>query len=64
MTVSLKLDNNHTMIFSDNHFKPYRKKPTISIYDAELNVEQKIASFNSDECFKWFIGLLNVKEGD
>jgi hypothetical protein len=43
------------MIFSDSNFKPYRKKPTISIYDADLNVEQKIASFNSQEAFEWFV---------
>ena len=43
------------MIFSDSNFKPYRKKPTISIYDMELNVEQKIASFNNQDAFEWFL---------
>ena len=54
MTYSLQIGK-YKMIFSDSHFKPYRKKPTISIYDAELNIEQKIASFNSKEAFEWFI---------
>lgn len=54
MTYSLQIGK-YKMIFSDSNFKLYRKKPTISIYDAELNVEQKIASFNSKETFEWFI---------
>ena len=54
MTYSLQMGKDK-MIFSDSHFKPYRKKPTISIYDADLNVEQKIASFNSQEAFEWFV---------
>jgi hypothetical protein len=54
MTYSLQIGK-CKLIFSDTNFKPYRKKPTISIYDAELNVEQKIASFNSKETFEWFI---------
>lgn len=54
MTYSLQIGN-YKMIFSDSNFKPYRKKPTISIYDADLNVEQKIASFNSQEAFEWFV---------
>ena len=54
MTYSLQIGK-YKMIFSDSNFKPYRKKPTISIYDAELNIEQKIASFNSQDTFEWFI---------
>lgn len=54
MTYSLQIGK-YKMIFSDSNFKPYRKKPTISIYDAELNIEKKIASFNSKETFEWFI---------
>ena len=54
MTYSLQIGK-CKLIFSDTNFKPYRKKPTISIYDAELNIEQKIASFNSKETFEWFI---------
>lgn len=54
MTYSLQIGK-CKLIFSDTHFKPYRKKPTISIYDAELNIEHKIASFNSKETFEWFI---------
>ena len=54
MTYSLQIGR-YKMIFSDSNFKSYRKKPTISIYDAELNIEQKIASFNSQDTFEWFI---------
>ena len=54
MTYLVQLDN-FRIIFSDNHFKPYRKKPTISIYDTDTNVETKIASFNSQDTFEWFI---------
>ena len=54
MTYSLQIGK-YKLIFSDSNFKPYRKKPTISIYDAELNIEQKIASFNSQDTFEWFI---------
>ena len=54
MTYSLQIGK-YKMIFSDNNFKPYRKKPTISIYDADINVEQKIASFNSQDEFEWFV---------
>ena len=54
MTYSLQIGN-YKMIFSDSSFKPYRKKPTISIYDADINVEQKIASFNNQDAFDWFV---------
>ena len=54
MTYSLQIGK-YNMIFSDSKFKPYRKKPTISIYDTELNLEQKIASFNSQDMFERFI---------
>jgi hypothetical protein len=54
MTYSLQIGK-CKLIFSDTHFKPYRKKPTISVYDAEVNIEHKIASFNSKETFEWFI---------
>ena len=54
MTYSLKIGK-YKMLFSDSNFKPYRKKPTISIYDAEKNCETKIASFNSQDTFKWFV---------
>jgi len=66
MTYSLQIGK-YKIIFSDCNFKPYRKKPTISIYDAELNIEQKIASFNSQDCFEWFVRECikpNLKEGD
>jgi hypothetical protein len=54
MTYSLQIDK-YKMMFSDSNFKPYRKKPTISIYDTEENCETKIASFNSQDTFEWFI---------
>ena len=54
MTYSLQVGE-YKMIFSDSNFKPYRKKPTISIYDAEKNCETKIASFNSQDTFEWFV---------
>lgn len=54
MTYSLKIGK-YKMLFSDSNFKPYRKKPTISIYDSEKNCETKIASFNSQDTFKWFV---------
>lgn len=54
MTYSLQIGK-YKMIFSDSNFKPYRKKPTISIYDAKENCETKIASFNSQHTFEWFI---------
>lgn len=54
MTYSLQIGK-YKMIFSDSNFKAYRKKPTISIYDTELNIEQKIASFNSQDTFEWFV---------
>lgn len=57
MTYSLQMGK-YKMIFSDSNFKPYRKKPTISVYDPDLNVEQKVASFNSQDAFEWFIEKL------
>lgn len=62
MTVHLNLDEHRMMIFSDTHFKPYRKKPTISIYDDTKNCESKIASFNSQETFEWFLEEMGVKK--
>ena len=58
MTYLLPLADNREMIFSDTHFKDFRKKPTISIYDANVNCETKIASFNSQETFEWFIDTI------
>jgi hypothetical protein len=54
MTYSLQIGK-YKIIFSDSNFKPYRKKPTISIYDSDKNCETKIASFNSQDTFEWFI---------
>ena len=62
MTYSLQMNERYKMMFSDTAFKPYRKKPTISIYDAEKNCETKIASFNSQDTFEWFINLINGKD--
>ena len=57
MTYSINLTKRHKMMFSDSNFKWCRKRPTVSIYDAEQNTETKIASFNSQETFEWFISL-------
>lgn len=54
MTYSM-IVGKYKLIFSDTHFKDFRKKPTISVYDADTNIETKIASFNSQETFEWFI---------
>ena len=54
MTYSIMIGR-YKVLFSDTHFKPFRKKPTISVYDAESNSETKIASFNSQETFEWFV---------
>ena len=54
MTYSM-IVGKYKLIFSDTHFKDFRKKPTISVYDADTNSETKIASFNSQETFEWFI---------
>ena len=54
MTYSTNIGK-YKLIFSDTHFKDFRKKPTISVYDADTNSETKIASFNSQETFEWFI---------
>ena len=52
MTYSIQIDKKYKLIFSDSHFKPYRKKPTISIYVVKENCEMKIASFNSQNTFE------------
>ena len=54
MTYSM-IVGKYKLIFSDTHFKDFCKKPTISVYDADENSETKIASFNSQEVFEWFI---------
>ena len=54
MTYSISLGK-YKLIVSDSNFKPYRKKPTISVYDNDLNVEIKVASFNNQEAFEWFV---------
>lgn len=63
MTYSMQIDGRYKMFFSNTTFKPYRKKPTISIYDVKKNCETKIASFNSQETFEWFIGLISNEGG-
>ncbi len=61
MTYSLS-DGKYKILFSDSNFKPYRKKPTMSVYDTEKNCEIKVASFNSQETFEWFVNtVLGVK---
>lgn len=54
MTYSM-IVGKYKLIFSDTHFKDCRKKPTISVYDADTNSETKIASFTSQETFEWFV---------
>ena len=62
MTYSIQIDRRYRIIFSDSHFKYCRKKPTVSIYDADENCETKVASFNSQDTFKAFIDLISTKE--
>ena len=57
MTYSMDMGR-YIMFFSDTHFSHARKKPTISIYDKDENVETKIASFNSQETFEWYVRML------
>lgn len=58
MTYSMRVTDRYKMILSDTSFKCCRKKPTISVYDQEENTEIKVASFNNQETFEWFISLL------
>ena len=58
MTYSINMGNGKSMLFSDSNFKPCRKKPTISIYNENTNIETKIASFNSQDTFEWFVNEL------
>ncbi len=51
MTVSLNTGE-YKILFSDSVFK---SKPTISVYNDKMNVEQKVASFTSQEAFEWFV---------
>ena len=61
MTIYIPFGYKHKyrLVFSDTHYKFARKKPTISIYDEINNCETKIASFNSQETFEWFIDVLS-----
>ena len=52
---------NDSITLSDTLFKDMCKKPTISLYDAKTNCEQKIASFNNQETFETFIKYLKEK---
>ena len=54
----------YKLAFSDGLFAPTRKKPTISIYDAENNSFTKIASFNSKETFEWFTNIMLEQKGE
>ena len=62
MTYSIQISNRYKIMFSDSSYKPYRKKPTISVYDIEQNCETKIASFNNQCAFEWFVKLMSAKE--
>ena len=55
MTYSLWIGDGHKLIMSDQSFKPMRKKPTLSVYDEDTNTETKVASFNNQETFEWFV---------
>lgn len=55
MTYSLWIGNGKKLIVSDQSFKPMRKKPTLSVYDETTNTEIKVASFNNQETFEWFV---------
>lgn len=63
MTYSMKITDRYKMILSDTSFKLCRKKPTISVYDQEENTEIKVASFNNQETFEWFISLFKLEGG-
>lgn len=52
----------YKLMFSDSAFKPYRKKPTISVYNEETNCEIKVASFNNQEAFEWLVKILRGEE--
>ena len=60
MTVYIPFGHNHKyrLVFSDTHYNYVRKKPTVSVYDERTNSETKIASFNSQETFEWFLDVL------
>lgn len=60
MTYKLYIDSD-CITLSDSLFADMRKKPTISLYDAKTNCEQKIASFNNQETFERFIKYLKEK---
>ena len=53
MTYSIDIGR-YKVLFSDSNFAYIRKKPTISVYDKEQNMEVKMASFNNQEAFEWF----------
>lgn len=55
MTYSLWIGDGKKLIVSDQNFKPMRKKPTLSVYDENTNTEIKVASFNNQEVFEWFV---------
>ncbi len=52
------LVDDKVLFFSDSHFKPFRKKPTLSVYDPKTNCETKVASFNSQEAFEMVVNIL------
>ena len=54
MTYSLWIGDSKKLIVSET-FKPMRKKPTLSVYDENTNTETKVASFNNQETFEWFV---------
>lgn len=51
----------YKIFLSDSRYNWCRKKPTISVYDKEKNIETKVASFNNQESFEWLVKV--VMEG-
>ena len=58
MTYGMDLGNDKKLIVSDVSFKPYRKKPTISILDEKKAMETLIASFTNQETFEYFVKIV------
>ena len=62
MTYAIDISDRYRIYFSDTHFNYARKKPTISVYDKNRNMEMKVASFNNDESFVYLLRVLGVDE--
>ena len=60
MTYSIQINSNTKLEISDTLFKPYRKRPTLSI--GRGNCSTKIASFNNWESAIEFLKCFGYKE--